>query len=190
LYCPKCGTSVPAGAAFCPACGGPVQTVSGQAAWQNAPSTGLSSLASNRSAQDYWLKRFIAFVIDWVIVNVVVGIIIAAAALPAYFEGLFVPGSSAHIAVIGGFIGTFASLILVLYFTTAEGAYGETVGKHVMGIRVVTDSGQKPTYGVSFLRNISKIYWILLLLDVVVGLALDYGYMKKFSDKFLGTRVV
>lgn len=151
--------------------------------------TGLSSLTSNRAAQDYWVKRLIAFVIDAVVVYLVIGIMIAAAALPAFFAGLFVPGSSAHFAFLGGFIGTLASLILVLYFTFAEGAYGKTVGKHVMGLRVTTDSGQTPTYGTSLLRNISKVYWVFLLLDVIVGLALDLGYMKKFSDKFLGTKV-
>jgi uncharacterized RDD family membrane protein YckC len=189
LFCSKCGSNVPAGATFCPACGNPVQSTPGQAPWQNSPVTGLSSLANNRAAQDYWVKRLIAFVIDAIIVYVVIGIIIAAAALPAFFAGLLVPGSSAHLAFFGGFVGTLASLLFVLYFTFAEGAYGETVGKHVMGLRVTTDSGQTPSYGTSLLRNISKIYWVFLLLDVILGLALDFGYMKKFSDKYLGTRV-
>lgn len=190
MFCSKCGADLPAGATFCPSCGAPVGAASaGQTAFQNMPSNGFSALFSSRAAQEYWLKRLVAFVIDAVIVYVVIGILVAAAALPAYFAGLFVPGSSARIAFIGGFIGTLASLLFVLYFTVAEGAYGETIGKHVMGLKVTTDSGQRPSYGTSLLRNISKIYWVLLLLDVIVGLALDFGYMKRFSDKFLGTKV-
>jgi hypothetical protein len=40
------------------------------------------------------------------------------------------------------------------------------------------------------LRNISKIYWLLLLLDTVVGLATSKNYTQKFSDRFAGTEVV
>jgi uncharacterized RDD family membrane protein YckC len=58
-----------------------------------------------------------------------------------------------------------------------------------MGLTVTTDNGLRPTLGASFLRNLSKINWVLLLLDVVVGLSLETGYLKKFSDRFLGTRV-
>jgi hypothetical protein len=43
--------------------------------------------------------------------------------------------------------------------------------------------------GTSFLRNLSKINWALLLLDVILGLALEVGYMRKFSDRFLRTSV-
>jgi hypothetical protein len=39
-------------------------------------------------------------------------------------------------------------------------------------------------------RNISKVYWLLLLLDVVVGLATPKQYTQKFSDKLVGTSVV
>ncbi|MGH9919572.1 MAG: RDD family protein [Nitrososphaerales archaeon] len=157
--------------------------------WQSTPTTGLSTLFKERAAQEYWVKRLVAYVIDAIIVYVIVGVVVAAAALPAYFAGLLVPGSSPHIAYFGGFFAGIAGLIFVLYFTVAEAEYGKTVGKHVMGLRVTTDSGQKPSTGTSLLRNISKIYWVLLLLDVVVGLALEVGYMKKFSDKFLGTKV-
>lgn len=59
-----------------------------------------------------------------------------------------------------------------------------------MGLRVTTDGGGRPTLGVSFLRNLSKINWVLLLLDVILGLALEVGYTKKFSDRFFGTSVI
>ncbi|MDA4117152.1 MAG: hypothetical protein OK455_02290 [Thaumarchaeota archaeon] len=64
---------------------------------------------------------------------------------------------------------------------------------HLHKVRVAprtTDSGQNPTLGGAFLRNLSKVNWLLLLLDVIVGLALEIGYVKKFSDRFLGTKVI
>jgi len=55
---------------------------------------------------------------------------------------------------------------------------------------VVSKSGTKPTFGDAFVRNLSKIYWLLLILDVIVGLAVSKEYNQKYSDHFLGTSVV
>jgi RDD family len=60
--------------------------------------------------------------------------------------------------------------LFVLYFTFAEATYGKTIGKAVMGLRVTADGGGRPNLGTSFLRNLSKINWVLLLLDVIWAL--------------------
>lgn len=190
-FCTRCGAQIPEGAGFCPSCGAPAQGAApAPGGFKSAPANGLSALLGERAAQEYWFKRLVAFVLDWIIVYVVIGILVAAAALPAFFANLFVPGSNVQIPFFGGFFAAIANLLFVLYFTVAEAEYGKTVGKHFMGLRVETDSGQRPNIGASFLRNLSKIYWVLLLLDAVVGLALDTGYARKFSDRYLGTKVV
>jgi uncharacterized RDD family membrane protein YckC len=153
------------------------------------PESGLTALTRDGAAQQYWMKRLLAYVIDAIIVYAVIGLIAAATVLPAFLMGVFIPGSSPHVAFLGGFLGTFSSLVLVLYFTCAEAAYGKTVGKRVMGLRVTAEGGARPSLGTSFLRNLSKINWVLLLLDIILGLALETGYRKKFSDRFLGTSV-
>lgn len=184
-FCTKCGAQVPAGAGFCPSCGSPVSTGGGQ----SVPISGLSTLTRDAQAQEYWVKRLLAYVIDAVIVYAVIGLAAAATAIPAFLAGVFVPGYSPQIFPFGTYFGTFAGLLFVLYFTLAEAAYDKTVGKAVMGLRVTTDSGGRPTLGTSFLRNLSKINAVLLLLDVVLGLALEVGYSKKFSDRYLRTSV-
>jgi uncharacterized RDD family membrane protein YckC len=153
------------------------------------PLSGISTLSRDAKAQEYWVKRLLAYAIDAIIVYAVIGLAVAAAFLPAFLMGVLVPGYSPPVFPFGGFFGTFAGLLFVLYFTLAEATYGKTIGKGVMGLRVTTDGGGKPTIGASFLRNLSKINWVLLLLDVILGLALETGYMKKFSDRFLGTSV-
>ena len=65
-----------------------------------------------------------------------------------------------------------------------------TLGKSIMGLKVTNINGDRPTLGQAFIRNISKIYWILLLLDVIVGLAVQTDYKQKYSDKYAGTIVV
>ena len=191
-YCSKCNTPIPLRARFCPTCGTPVEVPSSPYSpgpQTPASDTGLSALARDSAAQEYWLRRLVAYVIDALIVYVAIGVIVAATVLPAFLMGIFVPGSSPRVAFFGGFFGTFSSLILVLYFTLAEASYGRTVGKSVMGFKVVKEGGGRPSLGTSLLRNLSKINWVLLLLDVVLGLALEVGYMRKFSDRYLGTSV-
>ncbi len=191
-YCAKCGTAIPIGARFCPSCGTPAEVASSPfsaAAHSPMPDSGLSTLTKDSAAQEYWVKRLLAYVIDAIIVYAVIGLIAAATVLPAFMMGVFVPGSSPQLPFFGGFLGTFSSLIFVLYFTFGEAIYGKTIGKGIMGLRVAADGGARPTLGGSFLRNLSKINWLLLLLDVILGLALEKGYKKKFSDETLGISV-
>jgi uncharacterized RDD family membrane protein YckC len=191
-YCLKCGTPIPINAAFCPSCGTPTQAQSSPysaGAHSPTPDSGLTDLTRNSAAQQYWMKRLLAYVVDAIVVYALIGIVTAVAALPSFLAGVFVPGYSPRIFPFGGFFGTFAGLLFVLYFTCAEATYGKTLGKRVMGLRVTVEGGGKPSLGVSFIRNISKINWVLLLLDVILGLALEAGYTRKFSDRYLGTNV-
>jgi len=71
-----------------------------------------------------------------------------------------------------------------------ESSSGASIGKGVFQLKVVSKSGTKPTFGDAFVRNLSKIYWLLLILDVIVGLAVSKEYNQKYSDHFLGTSVV
>jgi uncharacterized RDD family membrane protein YckC len=184
-FCPKCGAQVLAATEFCPSCGSSL----GGGTGQQVPVTGISAVSRDVRAQEYWMKRLLAYVIDAIIVYAVVGLAAAAAALPAFLTSLLVPGYSLRIFPFGAYFGTFASLLFVLYFTLAEASYGRTVGKGVVGLHVTGKGGGRPTLGASFLRNLSKINWVLLLLDVILGLALEAGYKKKFSDRYLGTNV-
>ena len=80
--------------------------------------------------------------------------------------------------------------LMLLYFPISETYWGATFGKSVMGLKVIAIKGGKPTLSQALVRNISKIYWILLLLDVIVGLATESDYKQKFSDRYAGTVVV
>jgi uncharacterized RDD family membrane protein YckC len=185
-YCTKCGAQVPTGAGFCTSCGSPVSATD----QQQVLISGISTVSRDVRAQEYWMKRVLAFVIDAIVVYAIIGLVVAAAVLPSFLAGIIVPGYSPRLFPFGSYVGAFAGLLLVLYFTIAEATYGRTIGKGALGLRVTTETGGKPTLGTFFLRNLSKINWVLLLLDVILGLALEVGYMKKFSDRFLRTSVV
>ena len=181
-FCARCGKELPAGVAFCPNCGAPV----GSTATSSSPAaaSGFETLTRDQKAQQYWIERLVAYVIDAIIVYAVLAIIFFAVAVPAYLFGGF---------GVGLFFGGFAligGLIFVLYFTLLESTSGATIGKRIFKLRVKSKSGSNPTFAEAFIRNISKIYWILLLLDVIVGLALSKGYQQKYSDQMMGTTVV
>ena len=150
----------------------------------------MDTLTKDAKAQGYWVERLIAFVIDAIILWVVITIISVLAFLPMLFAGPL------SFSTFGGFLAGFGTLtalsgvIFVLYFTLGDFSYGRTVGKALFRLNVTTGTGTRPTLGQSFIRNISKIYWLLLLLDVIVGLALETDYRKKFSDRYAGTIVV
>ncbi len=186
-FCSKCGTELPEGSAFCSACGTPIAAA---AAPPSQAVNGLTTLTKDPAAQQYWLKRLVAYAIDAVIVYAAVGLLAAAAFLPAFLANQLLPGSAPVPTFAGGLFSLLGGFALILYFTFAEGFFGKTVGKGVMGLRVQTDDGRNPTVLGSFLRNLSKINWVLLLLDVIVGLALEAGYTKKFSDRLMGTKVM
>ncbi len=188
-YCANCGALLKDEDRFCPKCGTPVKGASAPQAGQPSvtagmPDSGIKILTENSKAQNYWLRRLIALVIDSIIIGVVVGIIAVILTIPLLITGGFT--SIFNAVVFPVIVGLFS----LLYFPASEVYNGATFGKSIMGLKVTTLSGAKPSWGQAFIRNISKIYWLLLLLDVIVGLAVQTDYRQKFSDKYAGTIVV
>ena len=182
-FCASCGKELPANATFCPNCGASVGATSQPSS--QAPMSGIDAIAKDSKAQQYWVERFVAFIIDAVIVYVILAIITVAIAIPALLSG----GATFFGAVFGG-IAFLWGIIFVLYFTFSESTQGASIGKKIFHLKVVSKTNANPTFVEAFIRNLSKIYWLLLLLDVIVGLATSKGYQEKFSDHYVGTKVV
>ena len=148
--------------------------------------SGIDSVIKEPAAQEYWVRRVVAYVIDAIVVYLVLGILAVVYALP-YF---FIAGISAMAAMFVGILSLVAGIVLVLYFAFFETWAGTSLGKRTMGLAVKSKSGTNPNLVQAFIRNMSKIYWILLFLDIIVGLAISKEYTQKVSDRFAGTSVV
>jgi len=172
------------GAAFFPSCGTPVDT--GPQETTQAPISGIDAIMKETRAQNYWVKRFIAYVIDWVIVDLALVILVTIATLPF----LVLSGPGIFSAVGWGDFSILAGVVLVLYFVAFEVLAGASIGKRVMGLKVVASGGRVPHFVEALVRNISKLFWLLLILDTIVGLAVSKGYTQKYADKLMGTSVV
>jgi len=77
-----------------------------------------------------------------------------------------------------------------LYFAAFEVLAGASVGKQVMGLKVVASGGRAPNAMEALVRNVSKLYWPLLILDIIIGLAVSKNYTQKYTDKLMNTSVV
>jgi len=129
--------------------------------------------------QNLWGKRFTALIIDAFVISLIIWILSA----------LIYP----LIGLVGGFgILNYWPILTVLiitgYFTYLEGNYSTTFGKTLMKIRVVSDK-DKLNYQKAFIRNLSKILWIPLIIDLIAGYAAG-GSKIRYLDKIAGTDVI
>lgn len=199
-YCERCGAELVLDARFCPRCGTPVRfdasTGSGEVG-RRGPSTwdsgqfrsGIEALAGSRVAQEYWIRRLIAYVIDTIALSVAVALVTIVLLVPLTI-GAILTGGAFVSAYSFGVFPLIVGLISLLYFPVLESSRGATLGKMVMGLKVQTIDGGKPRVLQALLRNVSKVYWPLVLLDVLLGLVFQRDYRKKLSDYFVGTVVV
>lgn len=77
--------------------------------------------------------------------------------------------------------------LLWVYSTLLEGFNGQTLGKRVLGLKVVQTDGRKLSYEHAAVRNFGKI---LLPFDLVFGYILNDARFIRYFDKFAGTTVI
>jgi len=127
--------------------------------------------------------RFVAALIDGLAPFVVLIGILAAVAIPAYqsyvqrAKGLPVAHDAGSGAVVAAAIAGLAFIAFLVYSATLVYRYGQTVGKRMMGIRVVRSDGSR----VAFSRFIF-LRWLPLF---VVGLIPWIGYLSGLVDALL-----
>ncbi len=77
--------------------------------------------------------------------------------------------------------------LLWIYSTLLEGFSGQTLGKRVMGLKVIRLDGRKLGYEHAAVRDFGKV---LLPFDLVFGYFLKDPRFIRYFDKFAGTTVV
>jgi uncharacterized RDD family membrane protein YckC len=133
----------------------------------------------------HWLIRLIAFIIDGIILGIVVAIISAVFAIASIFTGGF--NLLGWDFLTSSFIW---GVLLVLYFAILDFYWGATIGKRLLSIQVRTVTGGKVPFDKALIRNISKIFWPLLILDWIVGIVTPGDKRQKFLDRTVGVTFV
>ena len=129
-------------------------------------------------------SRFLAQMVDMVVVSSIsLVIIVAAAALGAILN-------SGRIALLVGLLLGF--ILLAGYFLVSEAALsGQTLGKRAARLRVVGDQGQPITVGQSAVRNLVRIVDFLpLFYGIGIITLFASGRGKRLGDFAAGTLVV
>lgn len=111
-------------------------------------------------------KRAFAYIIDFFVVSALMWILAYVAYFAINYFNMF---QVYHYAIF------ILPIIIILYFTIMEGTIGATVGKRLMFIEVVTPQRGYPyryakiSYSQAFLRSLSKIFWLPIILDILLG---------------------
>jgi len=137
----------------------------------------------------HWVLRLIALIIDSIILGIVAWILLSFVFVSLLFTGdLYSLWLGYGYTLIFPFV---VGILQVLYFAILEVAWGGTIGKRFLGLQVQMTNGNKVTLDKAFIRNISKIYWIFLLLDWLIAFVTPGDDRRqKYTDRIAGTTVV
>jgi uncharacterized RDD family membrane protein YckC len=127
-------------------------------------------------------KRISAYLINFAIISAITGSIMF---LPQIF-------ALSAITIVNGGLSTFLFItigLIWLYSTLLEGFNGQTIGKRIMGLKVVRIDGKKLSYDHAAVRNFGKIL-PLLPFDLIVGWRIPNNRFKRYFDKYAGTTVI
>jgi len=142
--------------------------------------TGLNILGSNKALQDHEIKRIIAYIIDAIIVWII-AYIITIITIPVWYIGYGI--------FFFGFGALIYAVFAILYWAVQDAFMGGSIGKKIMALQVVGTTGPLDIVK-AFIRNVTKAFWWLVLLDWIVGLAMEGDPRQKMTDRFAGTTVV
>jgi len=78
--------------------------------------------------------------------------------------------------------------LLWVYSTLLEGFIGQSLGKRLLGLKVVRTDGKKISYDHAAIRNFGKAF--LLPIDIIIGLQLKNQEFIRYFDMFAGTTVI
>ncbi|WP_178917548.1 RDD family protein [Natronomonas gomsonensis] len=113
---------------------------------------------------DVVVKRILAFLVDAIGFGLLIGIVSEVLAVIS--------------ETLGVLVGGLGTLLFFIYFIYFEAEYGQTVGKMVMDIVVVTEDGDPITYRDSAIRTLLRIVDALPFF-YIVGLVAIYVTDRK-----------
>ena len=80
-------------------------------------------------------------------------------------------------------------LMSFFYFTVTESFFGYTLGKRLFVLKVVTVNGDKPSFKSIAIRNVSKIFFVFLILDLIGIYFTPNRLHQRYIEKIAHTKV-
>jgi uncharacterized RDD family membrane protein YckC len=145
---------------------------------------GLSEVGENAGLA----LRFVAVLLDALIVFLPLGIVVALLSGGGYAES---GDGYANAGVnLGGNAFWFLLILGVGYYIVCEAATGMTLGKRIVGIRVVGEDGEQLTYGAAVVRNLLRVVDALFFYLVGGLFALTSPRCQRLGDRAAHTLVI
>jgi len=167
-YCRNCGAQLREDAAFCPNCGTPVKE-------EAKPKFILAG----------WGERFVAWLIDIIIVGAFLTPIKWFVALAAWPSFIWAPQFLRWIPFVDFGLD---NIIHFLYWAIMEGLYGYSIGKVILKLKVTRLNGEPADMGQAAIESIGKAF--LLPLDCIIGWILYAGKNQRLFNHLSGTTTI
>ncbi len=146
------------------------------------------NLASSEKG-GFWV-RLVAFIVDNIIIFFATALFAFIAGLATGLGGLTSGVSAENVEYLSTIFGFFIGTLLgPFYYTLFTGWEGQTPGKKLLGLRVITMTGEPVGYGRALLRYIGYFVSFFLLGLGFVMIAFDRN-KRGFHDFIAGTCVV
>ncbi len=129
--------------------------------------------------ENLWGRRFAALIVDIIILTLFMYVISAV---------IFLLFARVDIFSALNYWIFIAAIIIIVYFTVMEGRTNSTLGKNILKLQVMTFNGNMG-YKKAFIRSLSKILYVPLIVDVLLGFIFGDSN-DRILDKISGTYVV
>ncbi|WP_455645169.1 RDD family protein [Methanosphaera sp.] len=127
---------------------------------------------------EHFILRTEALIIDFVVVT-----LLTALVNNILYIILSLIGNS---ILLAGYAYAILIIVTMAYFTLFEAKTNKTIGKRITHL-YVSDAEGYMTYKKAFIRNLTKLFWIPLIFDILIGKILNYP--SRLFDKIAGTDV-
>jgi len=128
-------------------------------------------------------RRVLATIVDSIVLGIVSG------GLAAVFVGVLAGGDEE--SPLAGVAGILILVFFFAYYIVMEALWGQTVGKMLLGIRVVREStGRPPGFGAATIRTVVRIVDGLVYYLVAFVVVLASSTNRRLGDMAARTLVV
>ena len=105
-------------------------------------------------------KRVIAYVLDFIVVSALMWIV-------SYFLFGMIGPQKVYDAY--RYLPYVVPVLIFVYFVLLEKLAGASIGKAIMNIQVRSKNGANISWLQAIVRNLTKIYWIPIIFDWLIG---------------------
>ena len=134
-------------------------------------------------------RRFVALVIDLLVLSLIFF------PVTRVVKGVWIMSSEDHLWGYGWLVTDPLCVIflvtIVIYFVSLESALGATIGKRLLGLRVVQVDGRNPGVMRATIRNLLRAIDALPAFNILgIVLIASSPERARFGDRSAGTRVI